>query len=323
MKPKFLILFCFLFGGLTNSMLSQTVKKHGQLHVEGIQLKDKYNNDVVLRGMSFGWHNMWPRFYNSGAVKWLKNDWGCRVLRASMGIDLDSNCYKSKPEWSKEIIVAVIDAAIKEDIYVIVDWHSHNINLNEAKTFFAEMAQKYNKYPNIIYEIFNEPDYESWADVKAYSIEIISIIRQFDKNNIIIVGSPHWDQDVHIVADEPITGFSNLMYSLHFYAATHKKDLRDRGDYALSKGIPIFISEYGGMEASGDGVIDYKSWDEWLVWAEKNKISTICWSVSDKKEKCSVLLPTAKSGGNWKEEDLNETGKYARKILRSYAFGKK
>jgi len=322
MKKNIFIILLIFIAAFTNCITSQTVKKHGQLHVEGTQLKDKNDEALVLRGMSFGWHNLWPRFYNAGSVKWLKKDWGCQIVRAAMGIEIDSSCYKFKPQWSKEHIVAVVDAAIKNDIYVIIDWHSHNINLEESKAFFAEMAKKYNKYPNIIYEIFNEPDYETWADVKAYSIEIISTIRQYDKNNIIIVGSPHWDQDVHIVADDPITGFSNLMYSLHFYAATHKKDLRDRGDYALSKGLPLFISEYGGMEATGDGVIDYKEWDNWLEWAEKNKISTICWSVSDKKEKCSVLLPTANSEGGWKEIDLNETGKYARKILRSYAFKK-
>jgi len=323
MRTKIFLVVLLMVSMSKADLYAQMVKQHGRLHVDGTKLVDQNNQTLVLRGMSFGWHNLWPRFYNAGAVKWLKKDWGVTVLRAAMGVELNDSGYKKCPAWSKKHIEAVVDAAIKEDIYVLIDWHSHNINLAEAKTFFAEMAQKYNKYPNIIYELFNEPDQETWAEVKAYATEIIKVIRQYDKNNIILVGSPHWDQDVHIVADDPLLGFTNIMYTLHFYAATHKQDLRDRGDYAIKKGIPLFISEYGGMEASGDGVIDYKEWDAWIAWAEKNQLSWICWSVSDKKEKCSVLLPSAKSGGNWKEADLNETGKYARKLLRSYTFPKK
>ncbi|TEB40778.1 glycoside hydrolase family 5 protein, partial [Flavobacterium circumlabens] len=108
--------------------------------------------------------------------------------------------------------------------------HSHNINLEEAKVFFAEISKKYSKYPNIIYEIFNEPDYESWAEVKAYSEEVIKVIRENDPNNIILVGSPHWDQDVDLAAADPILGVTNIMYTMHFYAATHGKELRDRTD---------------------------------------------------------------------------------------------
>jgi endoglucanase len=191
--------------------------------------------------------------------------------------------------------------------------------LNEAKTFFAEMAKTYGKYPNVIYEIFNEPDQESWKEVKDYSREVISTIRAIDPDNVILVGNPHWDQDIHIVADDPLTGFTNLMYTVHYYAATHKQQLRDRCDYALKKGVPIFISESAGMEASGDGALNMEEWRKWIDWSEKNKVSWVTWSVSDKNETCSVLLPTASAEGKWDDKDLNESGKETRKLLRSYA----
>lgn len=248
----------------------------------------------------------------------MHEDWGATVVRAAMGVE-PKNGYIDYPAGSKEKIEAVVDAAIKEGIYVIIDWHSHHINLNEAKTFFAEMATKYGKYPNIIYEIFNEPVYDSWADVKAYSIAIIATIRAIDKNNVILVGCPHWDQDINLPADDPIKDYSNLMYTLHFYAAIHKQKLRDKGDYALKKGLPIFISESAGMEASGDGNINREEWQKWIDWAEKNKISWITWSVSDKDETCSVLKSGAASDGGWKSGDLKVSGILAWQYLRKYA----
>ena len=188
----------------------------------------------------------------------------------------------------------------------------------EAKEFFTEMATTYGKNPHVIYEIFNEPERQSWADVKAYSIELIKTIRAIDPDNIILVGSPHWDQDIHIVADDPIKGYDNLLYTFHFYAATHKQELRDRGTYAVSKGLPIFISESAGMEATGDGPLNEEEWQKWIDWAEANKISWITWSVSDKKETCSMLFPSASSDGNWKEKDLNLSGIKTKTWIRKY-----
>lgn len=297
---------------------AQFVKKHGQLSVKGTQLVDKNDNPVVLRGLSFGWHSMWPRFYNEKAVSWLKKDFNCNVVRAAMGIELGEYSYMKDPQFSKEKIEAVINGAIKSDIYVIIDWHSHNVNLKEAKEFFAEISKKYAKYPNIIYEVFNEPDYESWWEVKTYSEEVIKVIRENDPNNIILVGCPHWDQDVDLPAAEPITDYTNIMYTMHFYAATHGKELRDRTDAAIKSGLPVFISESAGMEASGDGPLNIKAWQEYIDWMESKKLSWITWSVSDKDETCSILNKSAKSEGKWKDEDLKESGLKVREFLKKY-----
>jgi endoglucanase len=299
----------------------QTVKENGHLKVVGTQLTNEKGKPVVLRGMSFGWHNWWPRFYNKNSVKWLASDWHCSVVRAAMGVEPEHG-YLKEPKAAKEKIEAVVQGAIDAGIYVIIDWHSHNINWNESKQFFAEMAAKYGKYPNVIYEIYNEPDYETWDSVRLYSNAVISTIRSFDPDNIILVGNPHWDQDIHLVADKPLTGFSNIMYTVHFYAATHKQWLRDQCSDALKKGIPIFISESAGMEASGDGPINKEEWEKWISWAEQNKISWITWSVSDKDETCSVLQKSASSDGNWKTEDLKESGILARELIRKHSLKK-
>lgn len=308
------VFFFLLFITPSNA---QPVKKHGALHVQGVQLTDEHNNPVVLRGMSFGWSCFHPRFYTAGAVKTLVKDWHCNVIRAALGVE-PPHGYKQDSATQIQLIRNVVEACIQEGVYVIIDWHSHNINLKEAKAFFKTMATDYGKYPNVIYELYNEPDYESWDSVKIYEREIISTIRAVDNDNLILAGCPHWDQDIHLVAASPLTNVSNVMYTMHFYAGTHKQYLRDRCDSALSKGIPIFISESAGMEASGDGPINDKEWQRWIDWCEQHKISWITWSVSDKDETCSVLQKSASSNGGWKEEDLKESGIKVREKLRRY-----
>ncbi|MDI9522241.1 MAG: glycoside hydrolase family 5 protein [Bacteroidota bacterium] len=317
----FLLLFCCCTKGMDNKVgvnerdaEKTVVDKHGQLSVSGVYLVNEKGEKVVLRGVSFGWHNWWPRFYNAGAVETFATDWQCDVVRASIGVDPERG-FISEPAFSTECATSVIDAAIENGIYVIIDWHSHTIRTKEAVQFFSAMARKYKDYPNIIYEIFNEPVDDSWETVKAYSEEVIKTIRAFDKSNVILVGSPHWSQDVHIVADNPLVGFENIMYTLHFYAATHHQFLRDRANYAISKGIPIFVSECAGMEATGDGAINYNEWQTWLNWMAENHISWIAWSIADKDETCSMLLPSASSTGKWEDEELKEWGQIVKKEI--------
>ncbi|WP_320054016.1 glycoside hydrolase family 5 protein [uncultured Acetobacteroides sp.] len=296
---------------------AQLVKKHGALSVKGTQLVDATGNPIQLRGVSYGWHTFWPRFYNASSVKWVVNDWGATVIRAAMGVEPEDG-YLKDSVWSEKLITTVVDAAIKNNVYVIIDWHCHHLQLDAAKVFFRKMATKYGKCPNVIYEIFNEPERQSWPEVKSYSEEVIKVIRSIDPDNVILVGNPHWDQDLDVVADNPIVGHTNIMYSLHFYANTHRQELRAKGDYALSKGIPLFVSECASMEASGDGPVDYTEWQKWIDWMEKNRLSWVIWSISDKNETCSMLSPRAKTEGNWDDKVLRETGKLTRATVRKY-----
>jgi endoglucanase len=301
------------------SVKAQPVNIHGRLKVDGTRMVDKKGNQLVLHGMSFGWSCFHPRFYTAGVVNTLVKDWHCTVVRAALGVE-PAKGYKEDSAGQIKLIRNVVEAAIKNGIYVIIDWHSHNINLKEAKAFFATMATDYGKYPNVIYELLNEPDYETWAEVKAYATELIGTIRAIDKDNIILVGSPRWDQNIHLPANDPIKGFENLMYTMHFYAGTHKQWLRDRTDSAMQNGLPVFISECAGMEATGDGPIDYSEWQKWIDWMDNRKLSWIAWSVSDKNETCSILKPSAASEGGWKEEDIKESGMKTRAYLKNYVL---
>lgn len=290
------------------------VTEYGKLSVNGTQLVSQSGKAVQLKGASFGWHNWWGQYYNENSVNTLVDDWKVSLVRAAIGVE-PQGALLSDPDKAYDCLFNVVDAAISKGIYVIIDWHSHDLHPKEAKEFFSMVVSRYKNYPNIIYELFNEPDKETWADVKNYSIELIQKIRSMGCNNIILVGCPNWDQDIDKVADDPITGFDNIMYTLHFYAATHKEELRKKADYALSKNIPLFVSECGGMEASGDKDIDEGSWNEWVKWMNEHNISWAAWSIANKNETCSMLTPETPGEGPWKEENIKPWGKIVKKCL--------
>ena len=311
-------LVCFFVTGSVSA--ADPVKMWGQLQVKGNQLCSESGNPVSLRGVSYGWHNLWPRFYNKHTVKWLKKDWHCTVLRAAMGTVIEDN-YIENPEFALECINKVVKAAIKNDLYVIIDWHTYYPHKEEAKKFFGMMAEKYGKYPHVIYEIYNEPMKDTWEEVKEYAREVIGEIRKHDPDNVILVGNPNFDQRLDLVAESPLEGYENIMYTLHFYAATHSDELRNRAQAAWEKGIPIFVSECAGMEASGDGPLNVEEWQRWIDWMEAHKISWVNWSISDKNETCSMILPRASKKGGWTEELIKPYGRLVREFVRKYNEG--
>lgn len=292
------------------------VTRHGQLSVKGIHILDKDGKPFQMRGMSLFWSQWMGQFYNKGVVKNLARDWKSSVIRAAMGAD-KSGSYLEEPQIEQGKVETVVNAAIKEDIYVLIDWHSHKAeeDVEEAKKFFTNMAKKYGEYPNVIYEIYNEP-LCGWDEIKAYAEPVIAAIRKHDPDNIIIVGTPVWSQRVDKPALDPIEG-TNIVYTLHFYAATHKKELRDIGQQAVDAGICLFVTEFGTCKASGDGEIDFEETDRWMEWMDKYHISWCNWSIADKNESASALMPEASSRGVWIEDlHLTKSGKYIKKKIQ-------
>lgn len=237
------------------------------------------------------------------------------MVRAAMGIEHDG--YLTNPDTEKKRVEAVVDAAIAEGLYVIIDWHDHNAeqHINEAKTFFTEMAQKYGKVPNVLFEVFNEPVWQDWNDViKPYHEQLVSVIREHT-DNLIILGTRMWSQDVEEAARNPVSG-TNLVYTIHFYASTHKQSLRSAAARALRLNIPLFATEWGTCSATGDGELDLEETQRWLDFFEENHISDANWAISDKEEACSALVPGVASGGGWTAGQLTTSGAWVRGSIR-------
>lgn len=297
------------------------VARHGALRVERNRIVDAHGQPFAVAGISYGW-SQWEaaRFYNPNVVEWLKQDWHTAIIRAPLGIH-EEDGYFQHPKENKERVLRVIDAALAAGLYVIVDWHDHHAHehAEQAIAFFTDIARRYGKQPNLIYEIYNEPkDGYTWArDVKPYSEKVVAAIRAIDPDNLIIIGTPNWSQDVDIAAADPVAG-TNLAYTLHFYAATHKEKLREKARVALQRGAALFITEWGTCEASGAGPIDEASVQAWLDFMREHQLSHCNWAVYDKKETAALVLPTAASEGGWSDADLTPSGRYVRNLVRAW-----
>ncbi len=295
------------------------VETFGQLRVLGKNLVDQNDQIIQLRGMSLSWSQWWPQFYTNEVVQWLKEDFKVTIVRASMGIE-DPGGYLENKASEKEKIFTVIDAAIDEGLYVIVDWHSHHAEdyTEEARLFFAEVAQKYGDFPNIIYETYNEPlDTASWNDtIKPYHESVIAEIRKHDPDNVIIAGTRSWSQRVDEVIDNRLSD-TNTMYTLHYYAASHKQELRDIAQLAIAAEIPLFVTEYGVTEYTGDGFIDVSEAETWWAFLDTNNISWCNWSIADKEETSAAVKPGASGLGRWPLTMLTQSGLMVREEIRA------
>ena len=298
---------------------------NGALSVKGNQIVNKNGDAVSFAGNSFFWSNEYWRgasFYNKDLVKWLKDDWNSDIVRCAMAVDYKvKDGYLNNPKANVENVEAVVDASIELGLYVIIDWHSHlaHENEKEAIEFFKQMATKYGKYDNVIYEIFNEPLQISWSDdIKPYAENVIAAIREIDPDNLIVVGTPKWSQDVDIASEDPILGYKNIAYTLHFYAASHKGWLMNKTKKALDNGVAVFVTEWGTVKADGDGKPDEESVAKWMKFMKENNLSHCNWAINDKLEGASIIYPGASHRGGWKDSQLTESGKIAKKCIKGW-----
>jgi endoglucanase len=296
---------------------ASTVSTHGRLKVCGNRICNAANSPVQLKGMSLFWSNTgWggERFYNATAVSSLASGWGATVIRAAIGAHSGGGVVDGQRAQNIARAKAVIDGAIAAGIYVIVDWHSHELYQADAQSFFQELATAYAASPNLIWETFNEPTTQSWSSLKSYHTAVINTIRAAGSQNLVIVGSPTWSQDVDVATNDPIAD-ANTAYTLHFYAGSHGSSLRSKADVAMSRGKAVFVTEYGTCDASGNGGFNATESNNWAAWMDTNKISSANWALNDKAETASALLSGASATGPWSDANLTESGKWAKAYI--------
>lgn len=297
--------------------------KHGALHVDGLQIKDTNNRPFTLRGAStHGMH--WgdgETFLNKTAFQNLRDEWGVNMVRLVSYVTQGGYTEGSKDKLDKHIREGVSDLT-DLGMYAIIDWHVHAENPNDKKAeaiqFFDTYSKMYKDQSNIIYEICNEPTGTPWNQIRPYAVDVVNTIRANDPDAIIVVGTNTWSQDVDEVAtnggkiDDP-----NVMYTIHFYSGTHGESLREKVRTALKAGTPVFCTEFGVCDASGNGGFDLEEADRWIDFFEENGISYCCWSLSKKNESASMISPECSKVNGFTNEDLGGTGAWLINTYRS------
>jgi hypothetical protein len=296
--------FCVSTAKAEKAKAETPVSYFGEMMVSGNRINgSKTNAPVQVMGMSFFWSNWSEKYWNAVTVDRMVDEFKCEIVRAAYGVDDQGNPYNPANE---EKVREVVKAAINRGIYVIIDWHSHGAYLNPsaAKDFFGKMAGEFGGYDNVIFELYNEPKQIPWETVKSYAEQVIPVIRAHS-NNLIVVGTPTWSQDVDAAANNPINA-QNIAYALHFYAGAHKQFLRDKGNYALQKGLALFVTEWGSCGSDGNGGIDRASTAEWLDWMYQNKISSCNWAINDKDEASSIFNGSGLTEAGYLLKDIFE-----------------
>ena len=159
-------------------------------------------NEVQVKGMSLYWSSAEAAatdFYTETAINTMVKDMKIEIVRFAMGVseswDYGRGYLTGGADKQKKMLKAVVEAAVKNDIYVIIDWHSHQADnqTSDAVSFFSWAAETYGQYDNVIFEVYNEPTNISWSSIKTYADQVVSAIRQHS-DNLILVGTPSWDQ---------------------------------------------------------------------------------------------------------------------------------
>ena len=297
----------------------------GKLRVVNGKLSSESGEPVMLRGVSCNGLITSEGFINEDLFCELSRDIGVNLFRFAMytyGVGSIGYCTNGDKDRHKQDIFKGVELCRNEDMYALIDWHilsdgDPNRYLDEAKLFFAEMAEKYSDYNNVLYEICNEPNGVDWPTVKSYAEQVIPVIRGKDPDAVIIVGNPDWSKDLYSVAADPLD-FDNILYTLHFYSATHGQEFRDMTEELSQQGLPIFVSEFGVTASTGKQPRDLKSADAWIELLEREKISYCMWAFSTSPEACSALRSSVLKYSGYTREDYNATGLWLLDTLEKY-----
>lgn len=313
----FLALFLLLLALSVPVSAATPLSEHGKLSVSGTKLVDCHKKAFPLKGVSTHGLAWYPAYVNKAAFQNLRDKWGANAVRLALyTAEYNGYCTGGNKAALKKKIDEGVKAAADLGMYVIIDWHVLNDqNPNKYKSqsiaFFKEMARKYKNYTNVLYEICNEPNGGvSWTQVKSYAQAVIKEIRAIDKDAVILVGTSTWSQDVDTAAKNPIKGYQNIMYTMHFYAGTHKDSYRKKLETAVKAGLPVFVSEFGICDASGNGALNKTEANKWMTLLNKYGISYVAWNLSNKNESSALLKSSCRKTSGWTASDLSESGKW-------------
>ena len=291
---------------------------HGKLHVSNTELLDQNDQVTQLRGVSSHHLTLYPKFFNEETLKYIRDAWGVNLIRLANYTEFFGNgyCDGGDAAQTDEIIKSTIQIADSLGMYVILDWHTLTDNnplkyLEGSKEFFRRYTELYKDHDNIIYEICNEPNGDTtWDDIYQYAEQIIPLIRSLDPDAVILVAPAAYTTDLESVAAKPLP-YDNVMYTAHFYAGSHREDLRNGVLKALEQNVPIFISECNITDANWqDGKVNTEQGQIWFDLIDSNNLSYTLWSFTDADEVFSFFRPGTTKLSGFTDQELSESGQW-------------
>ncbi len=313
-------------GSVTPPGGSTPVARNGQLKIVGNQVQNQHGQAVQLRGMSTHGIQWYWQCVNNASLDALATDWMADVLRVSMYVQ--EGGYETDPAGFTDRVNQAIRMVSDRGMYVVVDFHQlnpgdPNHNLSHAKRFFTDIANANKNRNNIIYEIANEPNNVSWSGIKSYAEQVIPVIRAIDGDAPILVGTHGWGslgisdgRNEWDVINNKVNA-SNIAYTFHFYAASHGDQylnaLRNAADH-----LPMWVSEFGTQQASGDGGNNFGQSQRYLDLLRDRKISWTNWNYSDDFRSGAVWNTGTCGGSDYSASRLKEAGRWIRDRIREH-----
>ncbi len=315
------LILVFGFAAMSCTAGATPVSSNGKLSVKGTNIVNAQGDIFQIKGVSTHGLAWFPQYVSEAAFQDLRDNWGANTVRLAMyTAEYGGYCSGGDKAALKAKVDEGVRAATDLGLYVIIDWHILNdsnqpfgaAGQKAAISFFREMAEKYKDHNNVLYEICNEPNGGnggSWSNIRTYANAVIREIRKIDGDAIIIVGTPTWAQDVDEAAKSPLS-YANLVYSLHFYAGTHRDSYRQKAETAIRAGLPLLVSEFGISDASGNGSLDTAEGSRWISFLDKHGIGYVAWNLSNKAESSALLKSSTSKTSGWKWSNLSKSGQW-------------
>lgn len=309
------IIFLMILILTVNFAIATPVSVNGKLRVSGLQLVNECGNPVQLRGVSTHGLQWYGDCVNDTSLSFAATTMGADIVRITVYVD--EGGYLTTPAATIAQVDSLVDKIGALGMYALIDWHvltpgDPNAHLTEAGTFWQHEATQHKGKKYVLYEICNEPNGVLWSVVKQYADNIIPKIRLIDPDTVIICGTPNWSQLGNAVVTNQLS-YPNIMYTFHFYAATHPTSYLI--PYVGS--LPIFCTEWAACASNGGGALDTVNSTKFLNIMNGSdtvnnpggiKISWCSWSYSDAGESSAMFnantCPSGYSVGSLTQEGV-------------------
>lgn len=325
------------------------VKEIGKLHKNGKYIVDENDVPVELRGI--GTHHLlqYKNLHNRKAFDSLRR-MGVNMIRPSayledynfLGSDGETAYgYISRPEETRAEIEKIIKICIDLGLYVLLDWHVfYDSNMiagqtytgyarfheTEALEFFEYFTEKYGDYPNMIYDLCNEPYFASESDIVQFVQAVRAVIVENVDEPVMTCGygagqtNDTWYTRSKRLYDAFVAaGITDVFVAPHIYGSNITTPAQQLWD----ENIPIFCTEWGNSQGSGDGAGNDTAALANTNWFHEHAVAQSFWKFTDQTMTTSVLqnqgiINSEKwlDGFNW--SDLSHNG--VLHLNKYYAF---